>query len=112
MNNKHLYIRVDGTIFYCDNALSGIARVESKEDIIKFCNERADEWRTSNLGNFTQFTQEEREKMANLWENAKQLPEGEYDYYFNIEDKVESFKTHVKELAKKLGIDYELIIKE
>ena len=40
------------------------------------------------------------------------LPDGNYEYYFNLEDKTETFKKSVQELAEKLGIDYELIINE
>ena len=40
------------------------------------------------------------------------LPDGNYEYYFNLEDKTEVFIKSVQELAEKLGIDYELIINE
>lgn len=52
------------------------------------------------------------EKLAKLWEAAINLPDGKYDYYFNLEDKREVFVKSVKELASRLGIDYELIIKD
>lgn len=39
------------------------------------------------------------------------LPVGNYECYFNIEDKKEVFIKSVQELAEKLDIDYELIIK-
>ncbi len=71
----------------------------------------ADRWRYSEWRNYDDFTLEQREEIAIRWEKAKDLPDGEYDYYFNLEDVVEVFKQSVDELAKKFGIDYELRLK-
>lgn len=107
MENKYLYI--DGNhINYQDSAFSGIATVE---DINKFCNEMAYEFRNSNLKNYDKLTKKQREETAKRWEKAKSLPNGRYDYYFNLEDKNKVFEKSVKELANTLGIKYELKIK-
>lgn len=110
MRNEYLYIEC-GHIRFCDNAFSGCANLDNKEDMESYCLYRADGWRHSALGNYDDFTQEQREEMALRWEKAKDLPDGEYDYYFNLEDMVEVFKQSIDELAKKLGIDYELKLK-
>ena len=77
-----------------------------------FCAKQADKMRNSSLKNYDYLTTEQRERLAKLWEYAMNLHVGNYDYYFNIEDKTETFIKSVQELAEKLGIDYELIIKE
>ena len=53
----------------------------------------------------------QREEIAKRWEKAKSLPDGKYDFYFNLENKNKVFKESVKKLANYLGIKYELIIK-
>lgn len=53
-----------------------------------------------------------REEFKKLWEAAINLPTGKYEYYFNLEDKTEVFIKSVQELGERLGIDYELIIKD
>ena len=90
---------------------SGIATV-AKDKISNFCLDQADKMRNSNLGNYDHLTSEQRERLAKLWESAMNLPDGNYEYYFNLEDKTEVFIKSVQELGEKLGIDYELIIKE
>ena len=94
------------SISYCDGAFCGI--VDKIGDVFQ---EKADEWRHSKFGNYDNFTTEQREEIARRWEKAKDLPDGEYDYYFNLENMVEVFKKSVDELAKKFGIDYELKLK-
>ena len=90
---------------------SGIATV-AQDKVSDFCLEKADKMRNSNLGNYDHLTAEQRERLAKLWESARNLPDGNYEYYFNLEDKTEVFIKSVQELGKKFGIDYELIIKE
>lgn len=104
MHNHYLHIRGDG-VSYADNVFSGFGPY-TKDEFKGFCLQKAEEMRTSDLGNFTVFTKKQREKLAKKWEAAKDLPEGEYDYYFNFEDKYEVFKKSVEALAKKLGINY------
>ena len=110
MINHYLYIE-NGKFHWLDGVFSGIATV-AKDKVSDFCLERADEMRNSNLGNYDHLTSEQRERLAKLWESAMNLPDGNYEYYFNLEDKTEVFIKSVQELGKKFGIDYELIIKE
>lgn len=110
MINHYLYIE-NGKFNWSDNVFSGIATV-TQDKGSDFCLEKADKMRNSNLGNYDHLTTEQREKLAKLWESAMNLPDGNYEYYFNLEDKTEVFIKSVQELGKKFGIDYELIIKE
>lgn len=110
MVNHYLYIE-NGKFNWLDGVFSGIATV-AKDKISNFCLDQADKMRNSNLGNYDHLTSEQRERLAKLWESAINLPDGNYEYYFNLENKTEVFIKSVQELGKKLGIDYELIIKE
>ena len=110
MTNHYLYIE-NGKFNWLDGVFSGIATV-TKDKISNFCLDQADKMRNSNLGNYDHLTLEQRERLAKLWESAMNLPDGNYEYYFNLEDKTEVFIKSVQELGKKFGIDYELIIKE
>ena len=111
------YLHIENEIENCydfnwsDNVFIGSATVE-KDKVSDFCKEKADEMRNSNLRNYDYLTTEQRERLAKLWESVINLPVGNYDYYFNLEDKTETFIKSVQELADKLGIDYELTIKE
>lgn len=106
MNNEYLHIE-NGEINYQDNVFSGLIFRKGK-DFHDFCLKKADDMRHSDLGNYDDFTKEQREELAKRWEAAKDLPDGEYDYYFNLEDKIEVFKQTIEELAKRLRINYEL----
>lgn len=110
MINHYLYIE-NGKFNWLDGVFSGIATV-AKDKISNFCLDQADKMRNSNLGNYDHLTSEQRERLAKRWESARNLPDGNYEYYFNLEDKTEVFIKSVQELGKKFGIDYELIIKE
>ena len=110
MINHYLYIE-NGKFNWLDGVFSGIATV-AKDKISNFCLDQANKMRNSNLGNYDHLTSEQRERLAKLWESAMNLPDGNYEYYFNLEDKTEVFIKSVQELGKKFGIDYELIIKE
>ena len=115
MTNRYLHIENEIENVYdfnwSDNVFIGSATVE-KDKVSDFCQEKADKMRNSNLRNYDYLTTEQRERLAKLWESAMNLPDGNYDYYFNLEDKTELFIKTVQELAEKLGIDYELTIKE
>ena len=110
MINHYLYIE-NGTFNWSDGVFSGIATV-AQDKVSDFCLEKADKMRNSNLGNYDHLTSEQRERLEKLWESAMNLPDGNYEYYFNLDDKTEVFIKSVQELGKKFGIDYELIIKE
>ena len=115
MVNRYLHIENEIENSYdfnwSDNVFIGSATV-IKDKVSDFCAEQADKMRNSNLGNYDYLITEQRERLAKLWESAINLLVGNYDYYFNLEDKTETFIKSVQELAEKLGIDYELIIKE
>ncbi len=108
MNNEYLHIE-NGEISYQDGVFCGFA-VRRGTDFQNFCLDQAENMRHSDLGNYDDFTKEQREELAKRWEAAKDLPDGEYDYYFNLENKIEVFKQSVEEFAKRLGITYELKI--
>ena len=110
MENHYLYIE-HGKWDWFDNVFIGVATVR-QDGVSDYCLEQADKMRNSNLGNYDDLTKEQRERLAKLWEAAINLPDGKYEYYFNLEDKKEVFMQSVKEFAQRLGIDYELIIKD
>jgi len=112
MINHYLYIKEDGTWNWSDGVFCGIATLETDDRVSEYCLDRAEEMRHSNFGNYDRLSKEQREELAKRWEAAVNMPVGEYDYYFNLENKYEVLKKSVEELAKKLGIDYELIIKD
>ena len=111
MVNHYLYIREDGTWNWSDGVFSGIATVRS-DRVSEYCLEQAEKMRYSEYGNYDHLSKEQREALAQRWEAAVNMPVGEYDYYFNLENTYEVFKQSVEELAKKFGIDYKLIIKD
>ena len=115
MINRYLHIENEIEDSYdfnwSDNVFMGSATV-AKDKVSNFCLDQADKMRNSNLKNYDYLTTEQRERLAKLWESAMNLPDGNYEYYFNLEDKKEAFIKSVQELAEKLGIDYELIIKD
>ena len=110
MENHNLYKINDRWEWY-DGVFMGIATVP-QDRVSEYCLEQADDMRNSILGNYDDLTTEQRERLAKLWEAAINLPDGKYDYYFNLDNKKEAFIQSVKELGEKLGIDYELIIKD
>ena len=109
MRNHYLYIKEDGTWNWSDNAFSGIVTL-TPDRVSEYCREKAKEWRSSKLGNYTQFSIGKRLRTARRWMAAAELPDGEYEYYFNPEDKYKMFRQQVKGFAKQLGVKYELKI--
>lgn len=109
MNNEYLHIKGNHWS-WCDGVFSGVATVE-RDEVKSYCLEWADGMRHSKLGNYDGLSKKQREELAKRWEAAKDLPDGEYEYYFNLEDTHKVFKQLVAELAKKLGIKYELKLK-
>ena len=87
-----------------DGVFSYIATCEDRDDFISYCEQRKDAWLNSDLGNFDGWDKSKREEIANKWELAKQLSEGYYDYYFNLESVESIFRKEVANLAKNLGI--------
>lgn len=105
MYNEYLEIRKDA-ISYRDNVFDGIA--DNDDELFK---KRADDFRNSKLMNYDHLTKEQREEIAKRWEKAKSLPDGRYDFYFNLEDKYEVFVKSVEQMANDFGIKYKLTIK-
>ena len=110
MINHYLYIKEDGSWNWSDGVFCGIATLETDDRVSEYCLNRAEEMRHSNFGNYDHLSKEQREELAKRWEAAVNLPEGKHEYYFNLGSKQEVFKQSVKELAKTLGIEYELTI--
>lgn len=110
MNNEYLHI--EGNYWsYCDGVFSGCATLDSADDVEAFCLDRAEQMRHSTFGNYNHLSKEQREELARRWEAAKDLRDGEYNYYFNLEDKNEVFRKSVEAFAQRLGISYELKLK-
>ena len=115
MKNYYLYIskRSDGKIGVnsSDGVFSSYTTVGSKEAFHTYCEEKANDWLKSNLGNYSCCNAKKRKIIANKWLEARNLSEGKYDYYFNIESKEDIFCKEVDSIAKSLGIkDYTLEI--
>ena len=72
MENNYLYIE-GNTWSYCDSVFNGIATL-SPEKVSDFCLYMAEDMRYSDLGNYDDLSKDEREKLAQLWETAKDLP--------------------------------------
>jgi len=106
MDNNYLYIE-GNTWCYCDEIFNGIATLEPYA-VEAFCLSQADEMRHSDLGNYDRLTKKQREELAKRWEAAKDLSDGKYDYYFNLEDKYKVFRESVEVFAQRLGIEYKL----
>ena len=110
MENHYLY-KINDKWDWFDGVFMSIATVQ-QDRVSEYCLEQADDMRNSILGNYDNLTTEQRERLAKLWEEAINLPDGKYDYYFNLDNKKEVFIQSVKKLGEKLGIDYELFIKD
>ena len=110
MKNHYLYITKDDDGKICVNASDGvfssIATHANQKEFELYCEEWAKRWLESDLGNYGGWKKEDREKVAAKWIAAKDLPEGKYERYFNLESAQEIFREEVKNLAKTLGINY------
>lgn len=115
--NHYLYISEseNGTIEISssDGVFSSIARRDNREGFQDYCREKADEWLTSTLGNYSGIRAERRKLMSDKWLAARNLSPGKYEYYFNTEKPEDIFREQTALLARSLGIrDYTLDIKE
>ena len=107
MTNHYLYIyKEEGKIVInsSDGVFSSIVRRPNKEAFQAYCEEKAHEWLTSKLGNYSCWNNEKRKTIADKWIKAKELSEGKYEYYFNFGDIKDIFRNEVEALAKNLGI--------
>ena len=115
MKNHYLYIikETDGKIKLnsSDGVFSSFATRNDKVAFQAYCEERAHEWLTSELGNYNGWTKEQRKEVAEKWLAAKELSEGKYEYYFNFGSIEDIFREEVASLAKSMGIkDYKLTL--
>ena len=115
MNNKYLYIKSQKNgkidLSASDGVFGYSAICNNKEDFLKYCDEKADMWLNSTLGNFNGWSKEYRKANADKWIAAKKLPEGRYNYYFNFGSKEDIFREEVANLAKSMEItNYTLTI--
>lgn len=114
MKNNYLDIKKeDGKIVVSssDGVFSSIITLDDKEAFKNYCERKAKEWRESILGNFANWSNEDRKRVSDKWINVRNLQCGKYNFYFNIEDKKDIFRKEVDSLAKGLGItDYVLEI--
>lgn len=107
LDNGHIMVNSS------DGAFSSIATLNSEEAFREYCDDKAEEWLTSALGNYEDWSDEDRNAVANKWLKAKALPAGEYKHYFNLGNIHDIFKQEVAEIAKAMGIkDYTLEINE
>lgn len=106
--NHYLYItkRSDGKIDVnsSDGVFSSYTTVGNKEAFHAYCEEKANEWLKSKEGNYSHLKAAQRKIIANKWLKARNLSEGEYNYYFTTESKEDIFRKDVDSIAKKLGI--------
>ena len=114
MKNKYLRItKIDKDLIEVssyDGVFTSFS-TRRKEDYFDYCDDKANEWLTSELGNYDGWSKKDREAIAEKWRKAKQLSVGDYEYYFNFEDINDLFAQSVKDLAKKMGIEnYNLTI--
>lgn len=114
MENNYLDIKKeDGKIVVSsrDGVFTSIITLDDKEAFKNYCERKAKEWKESTLGNFANWSSEDRERKSDKWINARNLQCGKYNFYFNIGDKKDIFRKEVYSLAKSLGItDYILEI--
>lgn len=112
--NKYLHITLEESkISVCafDGVFGYSATLEDWEDYERYCNEKANNWVSCPYVNYDSYNKEDREKVSKKWIEAKNLREGFYEYYFNLEDLKECFRNEVFELAKRMGIAYDDITK-
>lgn len=111
MTSDNLYLNIenqeDGKIYLSayDGVFGYSAPCNDKEDFQKYCDEKADMWLNSTLGNFKGWSKQKRESIAHKWTIAKNLSEGRYDFYFNFGSKENIFCEEVDDLAKNMGIE-------
>ena len=113
--NHYLYISEseNGTIEISssDGVFSSIARRDNREGFQDYCKEKADDWLSSGLGNYSGIRAERRKLVSDKWLAARNLDPGKYEYYFNTEKPEDIFREQIALLARSLGIpDYTLDI--
>lgn len=114
-SNKYLHITLGDSKIHVrafDGVFGYSASLDDWENYERYCNEKANDWILSPLVNFDSCNKEDREKISKKWIEAKNLREGSYEYYFNLEDIKECFRNEVIELAKRMGITDKVDLKK
>lgn len=94
-----------------DGVFSSFVKCPKGKLFNAYCDEKAEQWLNSELGNYADKEKEDREFMADKWRNVKNLPMGKYEFYFNRGDIKDAFRKSVEIMAKNYGItDYILTI--
>lgn len=108
-NNFYLEILKSDEGLYKINANDGVfsscGTFGNENEFREYCENRANEWLTSKLGNYNGWSYADRYAVAEKWLNAKDLYPGKYKYYFNLEDIYKLFRNAVAELAMDMGIN-------
>lgn len=114
---ENYYLRITKTsngnieVNSSDGVFSSFARRNDKVAFQAYCEEKAHEWLTSDLGNYDGWNKKQRKEVAEKWLAAKDLSEGNYEYYFNLGSVEDAFREEVASLAKSMGIkDYKLTL--
>lgn len=115
MNNHYLKITKTSNgnieVNSFDGVFSSFVTRNDKVVFQAYCEEKAHEWVTSKIGNYDGWTKKQRKEVAKKWLAAKDLSEGDYNYYFNLGSIEDAFREEVASLAKSMGIkDYELTL--
>ena len=115
MNNHYLKITKTSNgnleVNSSDGVFSSFATRNDKVAFQAYCEEKAHEWVNSKLGNYDGWTKKQRKEVAEKWLAAKDLSEGNYNYYFNLGSIEDAFREEVASLAKSMGIkDYKLTL--
>lgn len=111
--NEYLHITLDGgkvLVSAWDGVFGYSATLDDWQDYERYCDEKANDWVSYPYANYDSYNKEDREKVSKKWLEAKNLREGSYEYYFNLEDLKECFRNEVAELAKRMGITDEDIL--
>lgn len=108
--NEYLRITLEGNkVGVCayDGVFGYSATLEDWDEYERYCDEKANDWVSYPYANYDSYNKEDREKVSKKWLEAKNLREGSYEYYFNLEDLKECFRNEVNKLAKCMGITIE-----
>ena len=87
---KNYYLQITKTsngnleVNSADGVFSSFATRNDKVAFQAYCEEKANEWLTSEFGNYDGWSKEQRKEVAEKWLAAKDLSEGNYNYYFII----------------------------
>lgn len=108
IDNHYLYLSEtengEVEINSSDGVFSSFAKRPKGKPFNAYCDEKAEQWLNSKLGNYLEYSKEDREFMADKWRNVKILPVGKYEFYFNRGDIKDAFRKSVEIMAENYGI--------